>query len=102
MSRTRLINRTGTGRMIAKTRLNKRTHGGDSAQRLIAEEAPCTLAMPATAQGSPNVIVQRPASGWGHGSRAEREAQRRKAAHESLRSVGESEPAPIRPLTSPR
>lgn len=101
MSRTRLINKTGAGRMIAKTRLNKRTRG-DSAQRLIAEEAPCTLAIPATAQGKPSVIVQRPASGWGHGSRAEREAQRRKAARESLRSVGESEPAPIRPLTSPR
>jgi len=96
MNKTRLITTGGTSRMIAATKLHKRSRE-NGAERLVASRETTTLAArPVTATTS-KPTISRHKSAWGHPAKADRRQRDLAAARAEARR--EAQPAPaIRPL----
>ena len=97
MSKTRLLVNGGTSRMIAATKLHKRSRE-NGAERLVASRETTTLAArPVTATTS-KPTISRHKSEWGdHPAKADRRQRDIAAARAEARR--EAQPAPaIRPL----
>ena len=96
MSKTRLLVNGGTSRMIAATKLHKRTRE-DGAARLVASVETTTLAVKATPASASKPVVSRHKSEWGDPAKADRRGRDIAAARAEARR--EAQPAPaIRPL----
>ena len=96
MSKTRLITTGGTSRMIAATKLHKRTRE-DGAARLVASCETTTLAVKVSAASANKPVVSRHKSEWGDSAKADRRGRDLAAARAEARR--EAQPAPaIRPL----
>ena len=96
MSKTRLLVNGGTNRMIAATKLHKRTRE-DGAARLVASCETTTLAVKASPTSSNKPTITRHKSEWGDSAKADRRGRDITAARAEARR--EAQPAPaIRPL----
>ena len=96
MNKTRLLVNGGTSRMIASTKLHKRTRE-DGAARLVASCETTTLAVKASPASANKPVVSRHKSQWGDGSKLDRRGRDLAAARAEARR--EAQPAPaIRPL----
>ena len=96
MNKTRLLVNGGTSRMIAATKLHKRTRE-DGAARLVASVETTTLAVKATPTSASKPTTIRHKSEWGDGSKSDRRGRDIAAARAEARR--EAQPAPaIRPL----
>ena len=96
MSKTRLITTGGTSRMIAATKLHKRSRE-DGAARLVASCETTTLAVKVAPASASKPVVSRHKSEWGDSAKADRRGRDLAAARAEARR--EAQPAPaIRPL----
>jgi len=96
MSKTRLITTGGTSRMIAATKLHKRSRE-DGAERLVASCQTTTLAAKASPASASKPTTTRNKSQWGDGSKSDRRGRDAAAARAEARR--EAQPLqPIRPL----
>ena len=96
MNRTRLLVNGGTNRMIAATKLHKRTRE-DGAARLVASCETTTLAVKVSPASANKPTITRHKSLWGDGSKSDRRGRDLAAARAEARR--EAQPAqPIRPL----
>ena len=94
--KNRLLIKGGTSRMIAATKLHKRTRE-DGAARLVASVETTTLAAKASPTSASKPTTTRHKSQWGDGSKADRRGRDAAAARAEARR--EAQPAPaIRPL----
>jgi hypothetical protein len=96
MSKTRLITTGGTSRMIAATKLHKRSRE-DGAARLVASCETTTLAVKVAPVSANKPVVSRHKSEWGDSAKADRRGRDLAAARAEARR--EAQPArAIRPL----
>ena len=96
MNKTRLITTGGTNRMIAATKLHKRSRE-DGAARLVASCETTTLAVKASPASASKPVVSRHKSEWGDPSKADRRGRDLAAARAEARR--EAQPLqPIKPL----
>ena len=96
MSKNRLLIKGGTSRMIAATKLHKRTRE-DRAARLVASCETTTLAVKASPTSASKPVVSRHKSEWGDSAKSDRRQRDLAAARAEARR--EAQPAPaIRPL----
>jgi hypothetical protein len=96
MSKTRLLVNGGTNRMIAATKLHKRSRE-DGAARLVASVETTTLAVKASRTSASKPTTTRHKSEWGDGSKADRRQRDITAARAEARR--EAQPSqPVRPL----
>ena len=96
MSKTRLLVNGGTSRMIAATKLHKRTRE-DGAARLVAACDTTTLAVKASPTSANKPTITRHKSQWGDPAKADRRGRDITAARAEARR--EAQPSqPIRPL----
>ena len=95
MSKTRLLIKGGT-RMIAATKLHKRTRE-DGAARLVASVETTTLAVKVSPASANKPTITRHKSQWGDSAKADRRGRDIAAARAEARR--EAQPSqPIRPL----
>ena len=96
MSKTRLLVNGGTGRMISKAKLHKRSRE-DGAARLVASGETTTLAVKVSPASASKPTITRHKSEWGDSAKADRRGRDLAAARAEARR--EAQPAPaIRPL----
>ena len=96
MSKTRLLVNGGTSRMIAATKLHKRSRE-DGAARLVASCETHKLAVKVSPASANKPVVSRHKSQWGDSAKADRRGRDLAAARAEARR--EAQPAPaIRPL----
>lgn len=96
MNKTRLLVNGGTSRMIAATKLHKRSRE-DGAARLVASCETTTLAVKASPAGANRPVVSHHKSEWGDSAKADRRGRDLAAARAEARR--EAQPLqPIRPL----
>ena len=96
MSKTRLLVNGGTSRMIAATKLHKRTRE-DGAARLVASCETTTLAVKVSPASANKPVVSRHKSEWGDSAKADRRGRDITAARAEARR--EAMPAkPVQPL----
>jgi hypothetical protein len=94
--KNRLLIKGGTSRMIAATKLHKRTRE-DGAERLVAACETTTLAVKVSPASANKPVVSRHKSEWGDGSKADRRGRDIAAARAEARR--EAQPSkPIQPL----
>jgi hypothetical protein len=96
MNKTRLLVNGGTSRMIAATKLHKRTRE-DGAARLVASCETTTLAVKPSPTSANKPVVSRHKSEWGDPAKADRRQRDIAAARAEARR--EAMPAkPVQPL----
>jgi hypothetical protein len=96
MNKTRLIIKGGATRMIAATKLHKRSRE-DGAARLVASCETTTLAVKASPASANKPVVSRHKSEWGDGNKADRRSRDIAAARAEARR--EAQPSkPVQPL----
>jgi hypothetical protein len=96
MSKTRLILTGGTSRMIAATKLHKRSRE-DGAARLVASCETTTLAVKVSPASANKPTITRHKSDWGDSAKADRRGRDIAAARAEARR--EAQPSkPIQPL----
>ena len=96
MNKTRLLVNGGTSRMIAATKLHKRSRE-DGAARLVASCETTTLAVKVSPTSASKPTITRHKSEWGDGSKADRRGRDLAAARAEARR--EAQPLqPIKPL----
>ena len=96
MNKTRLITTGGTSRMIAATKLHKRSRE-DGAARLVASGETTTLAVKVSPASASKPTIPRHKSEWGDSAKADRRQRDIAAARAEARR--EAMPAkPVQPL----
>ena len=94
--KNRLLIKGGTSRMIAATKLHKRSRE-DKAERLVASCETTTLAVKVTPASANKPVVSRHKSEWGDSAKADRRGRVLAAARAEARR--EAQPSkPVQPL----